>query len=159
GGRGEGMAEPSSGGARAVLSHAALPPLRGVPPVPGGTRGAAGALALEHGVRSRHGPAPQTEGRLTMYTSTRRSRVWCAALATVLSTGLGLATAALGQDSPKTSCPDGQMATIESKPCPATNMRPAVMGQRACCTKLTEKNPGGETRCKSFPHCPRNSPS
>jgi hypothetical protein len=96
-----------------------------------------------------------------MYTSTRRSRVWCAALAAVLSTGLGLATAAPAQDmeSPKTSCPDGQMTTLESKNCPATNMRPAVTVQRACCTKLTEKNPGGKTRCKSFPQCPRNSPS
>jgi hypothetical protein len=96
-----------------------------------------------------------------MHTSTRRSRVWHAALAAVLSAGLGLATAALAQDmsSPKTSCPDGQTAMIESKPCPATNMRPAVMVQRACCTKVTEKNPEGKTRCKSFPHCPRQSPS
>jgi hypothetical protein len=96
-----------------------------------------------------------------MYTSTRRSRVWYGALATVLSVGLGLTTAALADDggSPKTSCPDGQSTTIESKSCPATNMRPAVTVQRACCTKLTEKNPAGKTRCKSFPHCPRNSPS
>jgi hypothetical protein len=98
-----------------------------------------------------------------MHTSTTRSRVWRAALATVLSTGLGLATAALAQDdgSPKTSCPDGQTAMIESKPCPATNTRPAVMVQRACCTRFTQKNPApeGKTRCKSFPHCPRNSPS
>ena len=96
-----------------------------------------------------------------MQRSTIRTRVGYAALATILSTGLGLATAALAQDdgSPKTSCPDGQTAMIESKPCPATNMRPAVMVQRACCTKVTEKNPEGKTRCKSFPHCPRQSPS
>ena len=94
-----------------------------------------------------------------MQPSMRRSRVRYAALATVIGVGLALATSALAQDSPKTSCPGGQMVTLESKNCPATNMRPAVTVQHARCTKLTEKNPGGKTRCKSFPQCPRNSPS
>ena len=96
-----------------------------------------------------------------MQPSMRRSRVRYAALATVIWAGLALAANALAEEesSPKTSCPGGQMTTLESKNCPATNLRPAVTVQRACCTKLTEKNPGGKTRCKSFPQCPRNSPS
>jgi len=96
-----------------------------------------------------------------MQPSMRRSRVRYAALATVIWAGLALATIALAQDSPRTSCPGGQMVTLESKNCPATIHRPAATVQRACCTKFTTKNPEpeGKTRCKSFPPCPRNSPS
>jgi hypothetical protein len=71
-----------------------------------------------------------------------------------------LASAALADDadeSRKVTCADGQATMVESKTCPPTNRRPAVVVQRACCTKTSEK--GTKTRCKSFPHCPRNSPS
>jgi len=101
-----------------------------------------------------------------MQPSTKRSRVWCSALAAVMSAGLALTPVALADDevSPKESCPDGQIAVIQTKECPETNQRSAVLVKRACCTKFTEKNPqtptgGGKTRCKSFPKCPRNSPS
>ena len=95
-----------------------------------------------------------------MRRSTIRSRISCAMLAGMMSAGLLLASAALADssdESPKTTCADGQATMVESKTCPATNSRPAVVVQRACCTKTSEK--GTKTRCKSFPHCPRNSPS
>jgi hypothetical protein len=98
-----------------------------------------------------------------MKRSTIRSRVPCAALGLLLATGLVLASAALADDSEggssKITCPDGQGTMLESKTCPATDRRPAVVVQRACCTKITQKNPEGKTRCKSFPSCPSNWPS
>ena len=95
---------------------------------------------------------------------TIRSGVFCVAAALALCGGLAVARPALADDfdadadsSPKTMCPPTQTTMIESKTCPPTSGRPAVIVQRACCTKSSEK--GVKTRCKSFPHCPRNSPS
>ncbi len=92
--------------------------------------------------------------------STIRSRVLCLTLACLMSAGLVLASSARadsGGDPSKITCPDEQVTMVESKTCPPTNQRPAVVVQRACCTKTSQK--GTKTRCKSFPHCPRNSPS
>ena len=98
---------------------------------------------------------------MTMNRSTIRSRILCLMLASLMSAGLALASAARadnGDESRKITCADDQDVTrIESKTCPPTDRRPAVVVQRACCTKTSEK--GSKTRCKSFPHCPRNSPS
>ncbi|HJW70833.1 MAG TPA: hypothetical protein VJ829_15890 [Candidatus Binatia bacterium] len=91
---------------------------------------------------------------------TIRSRISGVALACMMLASVVLASAALADDadeSRKITCADGQATMVESKTCPPTNRRPAVVVQRACCTKTSEK--GTKTRCKSFPHCPRNSPS
>jgi hypothetical protein len=95
-----------------------------------------------------------------MRRSTIRSRISSVALACMMMASVVLASAALADDadeSRKVTCADGQATMVESKTCPPTNRRPAVVVQRACCTKTSEK--GTKTRCKSFPHCPRNSPS
>ena len=95
-----------------------------------------------------------------MTRSTMRSRILRLMLAALVSAGLALASAARAQSdegSRKITCADDQATMIESKNCPPTDRRPAVVVQRACCTKTSEK--GTKTRCKSFPHCPRNSPS
>jgi len=96
-----------------------------------------------------------------MRRSTTRSRISCAMLAGMMSAGLLLLASATraddGDESRKITCADGQATMVESKTCPPTDRRPAVVVQRACCTKTSEK--GTKTRCKSFPHCPRNSPS
>jgi len=96
---------------------------------------------------------------MTMSRSMSRSRVRCLMLASLMAVGLAGASAARADDgeSRKITCADGQATMVESKNCPPTNSRPAVVVQRACCTKTSEK--GTKTRCKSFPHCPRNSPS
>jgi hypothetical protein len=97
---------------------------------------------------------------MIMKRCTIRSRVSSAVLACLMLGGLLVASAALaddGDESRKITCADGQGTMVESKTCPPTNRRPAVVVQRACCTKTSEK--GSKTRCKSFPHCPRNSPS
>ena len=99
-----------------------------------------------------------------MHPSKRETRIRHVALAIVMAAMLGFAAHARAQDddsgdSRKITCADGQATMLESKTCPPTNSRPAVVVQRACCTKFTEKNPEGKTRCKSFPHCPSNSPS
>jgi hypothetical protein len=82
-------------------------------------------------------------------------------LAAVFGATLGLAAHALAQDdsggSRKTTCPDGQGTTLESKTCPERPGRPAFVLQRACCTK--DARGVLKTRCKAFPHCPSNSPS
>jgi len=91
---------------------------------------------------------------------TIRSRISGVALACMMLASVVLASAARADDvdeSRKITCADGQATMVESKTCPPTNRRPAVVVQRACCTKTSEK--GTKTRCKSFPHCPRNSPS
>jgi hypothetical protein len=102
-----------------------------------------------------------------MHASERQTRIRRVVLAAIMGATLGFATHARAQDddsgdSRKITCADGQSVMVESKTCPPTGRRGAVVVQRACCTKFTEKNPaseGGKTRCKSFPHCPRNSPS
>ena len=56
-------------------------------------------------------------------------------------------------------CPDGQtIASIETKTCPATSKRPALVVKRACCQK-TDRKGDPKIHCKHFPHCPNNSPS
>ena len=96
-----------------------------------------------------------------MQAAGRQTRMRRVALAAVMAVTLGFAAHARAQDdsgdSTKTTCADGQATMVESKTCPATANRPAVVVQRACCTKTSEK--GTKTRCKSFPKCPRNSPS
>ena len=97
---------------------------------------------------------------MIMKRSTIRSRISSVALACMMLASVVLASAARADDadeSRKVTCADGQATMVESKTCPPTNRRPAVVVQRACCTKTSEK--GTKTRCKSFPHCPRNSPS
>jgi hypothetical protein len=74
------------------------------------------------------------------------------AVAAVMGASLLWAGAAGAQESPKETCPPGQATEVESKTCPD-----GQVVERACCTKTTEK--GTKTRCKSFPHCPRPSPS
>jgi hypothetical protein len=77
-----------------------------------------------------------------------------AAVASVLGVGLLWAGAAAAQ-SVKETCPPRQETAVESKTCPN-----GAVVKRACCTKT---NPpferGPKTHCKSFPHCPRKSPS
>ncbi len=60
-----------------------------------------------------------------------------------------------GAVSVKETCPATQATVVEAKTCPN-----GAVVRRACCTKTNppfEKGP--KTRCKSFPHCPRQSPS
>jgi len=53
------------------------------------------------------------------------------------------------------TCGRGQtVARIETKTCPATPRRPAVKVERACC-----QNKNGSVHCRSFPQCPKRSPS
>jgi len=96
-----------------------------------------------------------------MNRSTIHSAVRHAAVVAVLVAALAFATGARADDgegtTPRTSCGPNQTTMLEQKTCPPTNRRPAVVVQRACCTRMGEK--GTKTRCKSFPHCPRNSPS
>lgn len=63
---------------------------------------------------------------------------------------------AAGAQPVKVTCPPGQDTEVETKTCPSNGPEPVIV-QRACCTKTTEK--GTKTRCKSYPHCPRPSPS
>jgi hypothetical protein len=76
------------------------------------------------------------------------------AAATVMGASLLWAGSA-GAQSVKETCPSRQETAVESKTCPN-----GAVVKRACCTKT---NPpferGPKTRCKSFPHCPRKSPS
>jgi hypothetical protein len=94
-----------------------------------------------------------------MQAARRQSWIRRVALMAVMAATLGCAARVLADDgdSRKITCADGQATMVESKDCPATANRPAVVVQRACCTKTSQK--GTKTRCKSFPHCPRNSPS
>jgi hypothetical protein len=97
-----------------------------------------------------------------MHASRRERRIRHVALAIVLGAVLGFAAHARAQDddpseSRKITCADGQATMVESKTCPPTGRRGAVVVQRACCTK--DARGVLKTRCKSFPHCPRNSPS
>jgi len=97
-----------------------------------------------------------------MHTSERQTRMRRVMLAAIMGATLGFAAHTLARDdsvdgdSRKITCADGQ-ATMVERTCPPTARRPAVVVQRACCTKSA----GGvlKTRCKSFPHCPCNSPS
>ncbi len=53
------------------------------------------------------------------------------------------------------SCNDHQsLVRIDTKTCPATKRRPALVLRRACC-----QNPRGKVMCKPFHPCPPNSPS
>lgn len=71
------------------------------------------------------------------------------------ATALAAPRPALAQDKPVERCSPRQvLARLETKVCPATALRPAVVLKRACCTR-----PNGKTRCKSFKQCPRRSPS
>jgi len=95
-----------------------------------------------------------------MYTARRQSPIRCLTLVMIMVASLASAPRVLADDegeSRKITCADDQATRVEDKVCPPTNRRPAVVVQRACCTKTSEK--GTKTRCKSFPHCPRNSPS
>lgn len=49
----------------------------------------------------------------------------------------------------KTTCGENQSTRLESKDCPG-----GQVVQRACCTKTS-----GKERCKSFPKCPKPTPS
>jgi hypothetical protein len=51
-------------------------------------------------------------------------------------------------------CPAGKTTELEQKTCPPNAKRPTLIVKRACCTNFQ-----GRRQCKSFPHCPRESPS
>jgi hypothetical protein len=59
-----------------------------------------------------------------------------------------------GAQSVKETCPGMQATQVESKTCPN-----GAVVKRACCTKPNPRGMGPRTHCKSFPHCPRKSPS
>jgi hypothetical protein len=68
------------------------------------------------------------------------------------------ASTAFGQPAVE-RCPGNQTINrIETKTCPANNMRPAIVVRRACCER-TNGNGDVKVHCKHFPKCPRTSPS
>jgi hypothetical protein len=87
-----------------------------------------------------------------MTATTKQGWLRHTAVAAVMGASLLWAGAA-GAQSVKERCHGTrQTAEVESKTCPN-----GAVVKRACCTKTTEK--GTKTHCKSFPHCPRMSPS
>jgi hypothetical protein len=55
----------------------------------------------------------------------------------------------------KSSCPPGNtLVDRDTKVCPPTPRRHAIVLSRACC-----ENRGGRVKCKKFGHCPKRSPS
>jgi hypothetical protein len=89
-----------------------------------------------------------------MTATTKQGWLRHTAVAAVMGASLLWAGAA-GAQSPKATCPPRQETNVESKTCPN-----GAVVERACCTKTNppfEKGP--KTHCKSFPHCPRKSPS
>lgn len=55
----------------------------------------------------------------------------------------------------RTDCPgQPEVVRIDEKVCPPTPHRPAILLKRACCV-----NPAGKVHCRSFPQCPKRSPS
>lgn len=87
-----------------------------------------------------------------MTTSSKQSWLRRTAAAAVMGVSLVCAGGAGAQTPVKETCPGTQATQVESKVCPN-----GAVTKRACCTKTTEK--GTKTRCKSFPKCPRQSPS
>jgi len=98
-----------------------------------------------------------------MHASERQTRIRPVVLAAIMGATLAFAPHARAEPvnagSSKATCPEGQATVVETKTCPARPGRPEFTLARACCTKITQKNPEGKTRCKSFPSCPSNSPS
>ena len=86
-----------------------------------------------------------------MRTTTKQGWLRHTAVAAVMGASLLWAGAAAAESN-KDMCPPTQATQVESKTCPN-----GAVVQRACCTKTGEK--GTKTRCKSYPHCPRKSPS
>jgi len=59
------------------------------------------------------------------------------------------------QEDRATRCPARKtILRIDSRVCPATRRRPAIVIQRACC-----ENPNGNVKCKPYGKCPPRSPS
>jgi hypothetical protein len=86
--------------------------------------------------------------------ATLQRRLVLIAATAMLLIGIGTARTAVAEDSVE-RCPSGEtLVNLEPKTCPPNNKRPAIVVRRACCQK---KN--GTVHCKSFPHCPRTSPS
>jgi hypothetical protein len=55
----------------------------------------------------------------------------------------------------KASCPPSKtLVDTDTKTCPATPLRPAIVLTRACC-----ENRKGKVMCKHFSRCPKRSPS
>ena len=89
------------------------------------------------------------------------SRVGLAIAAGALVVGMGLAVprsagATVRLDDLRADRCGGRktLVDLQQKICPATQRRPAVVVQRACCA-----NAKGKVTCRRFPHCPRRSPS
>ena len=74
---------------------------------------------------------------------------------TLLAIGLGVAPAASAGAGAPPTCGRGQtIAHLDTKTCPPTPHAPAVVVKRACC-----RNKSGAVHCRSFPQCPKRSPS
>jgi len=55
----------------------------------------------------------------------------------------------------KESCPKNKtLVDVDTKICPATPRREAIVVKRACC-----ENRKGKVKCKPFTKCPKRSPS
>jgi len=94
-----------------------------------------------------------------MLTRKTRGRLVVGAVAMLLAAGLALPPlAAAGwaqRQAKKESCPKNKtLVDVDTKICPATPRREAIVVKRACC-----ENRKGKVKCKPFTKCPKRSPS
>ena len=94
-----------------------------------------------------------------MLTRKTRGRLVVGAVTMLLAAGLAsppLAAAGWAQrQAKKASCPKNKtLIDTDTKICPATPRREAIVVKRACC-----ENRKGKVKCKPFTKCPKRSPS
>ena len=94
-----------------------------------------------------------------MLTRKIRGRLVVGAVTMLLAAGLALPPlAAAGwaqRQAKKESCPKNKtLVDVDTKICPATPRREAIVVKRACC-----ENRKGKVKCKPFTKCPKRSPS
>ena len=94
-----------------------------------------------------------------MLTRKTRGRLVVGAVTMLLAAGLALPPlAAAGwaqRQAKKESCPKNKtLVDVDTKICPATPRREAIVVKRACC-----ENRKGKVKCKPFTKCPKRSPS
>jgi len=94
-----------------------------------------------------------------MLTRTSRGRLVVGAVAMLLAAGLALPPLASAgwaeRQAKKQTCPANKtLVDLDTKICPATPRREAIVLKRACC-----ENRKGKVKCKPFTKCPKRSKS
>lgn len=94
-----------------------------------------------------------------MLTRKTRGRLVAGAVTLLLAAGLASPPQAAAdwamRQAKKQSCPRSKtLVDLDTRVCPATPRRHAIVLKRACC-----ENRIGKVRCKPFDKCPKRSPS